>query len=147
MVGVLVKQKIIQFQRKERLETELLQTITTSSEKIYWVNLGKEVLIEGELFDVKSFKTQGEKIFLTGIFDKEEDNLLREMDNFTQQKNEPNNPINQLAFKFIFAPVYKESVLFSLQNSWHTVFMQFSTYAEVILKGYYAIAIHPPEYC
>ena len=146
-VAVLVKQKIIHYLREERFDTELLQTIAASPEEFHWVKQGKEIMIEGKLFDVKSYKTEADKVLLTGFFDDKEDNLLLEIKNITHPKNEPNSPINQLVAKFIFTTVYNESTLFYFQNPWYIVTSQFSTYTEVILKGYGATAIHPPEYC
>ena len=55
-VVILVKQKIIQFQRNVRFDKEILQTVVVPTENIYWVKPGKEILLDGKLFDVKSFK-------------------------------------------------------------------------------------------
>ncbi|HEX2682290.1 MAG TPA: hypothetical protein VHL77_00055, partial [Ferruginibacter sp.] len=58
-VGIFVKQKIVQFQRTERFKTEHLQTISLAAEKIFWVKRGKEILLHGKLFDVKSYRISG----------------------------------------------------------------------------------------
>ena len=71
--GYLVKQSLIQNEMEEQLETKALQTITTDLTGVQWLKKNKEVIIEGKLFDVKSYTITGNKIILTGLFDKDED--------------------------------------------------------------------------
>ena len=145
-LATLVKQKIIQLQRTDRLENELLKTISISAEKLCWIKLGKEVLVDGKLFDVKSFKTSGTNILLTCFFDEKEDNLVKQINNLIGQKKESSSPFSQLAVKFLFAPVYNEPGSFSIQNPWHIIARQFSTYTEVVSTGYHPAFTPPPEF-
>lgn len=145
-VAALLKQKLIQYQRRERLETELLETITVSPKNIYWISPGKEAMIDGELFDVESMRSEGGKMYFTGIFDSKEDKLLKEMKDLSDQKTEQNSPANQLAIKFLLATVYSDPVPFTFQNPWYITTRQFLIYTETILKGYGSSAIHPPNY-
>ena len=145
-VGILVKQKIIQYQRSERLETELLQTITISSEKINWVKPGKEILVDGKLFDVKSFKTEEKKILLTGFFDSEEDNLIAKLKNELQQKKGDNSPLGQLVAKHLSQQVFSESVSFSIQTTWKILTInRFSFYSELMPEAHCFSIVPPPK--
>ena len=146
-VGIIVKQKVLQYQRNERLETEYLQTITVSAKDFHWIKPQKEALLDGKLFDVKSFKIEGNKISLTGFFDSKEDNLVQNIKDLVHQKNRSDGPFSELALKFLLSPLYSEPTFFSLQDSWRIVARQFSTYTEVAVIGFGPATTHPPEYC
>lgn len=146
-VGILLKQKIIHFQRKERLEREAIETITISSEKIYWIKPGKEILVDGKFFDVKSFVSEGKTVSLTGFFDDKEDNLVKHMKDFYQDKSRPGNSFAIIAVKFLFTPVYNEPCNLFIENPWHIIPSGFSAYTEVILTGFSPDFTPPPEHC
>jgi hypothetical protein len=107
--GYLVKQKIIQYQMKEQLENASLQTITVNKADITSVKKNKEVVIDGELFDVKSYVVAGDKIILTGLYDAAENKLKKEFTNLMQQKKNESAPLEQLILKFIFAAVINQN--------------------------------------
>jgi len=65
------------FEMLERLEQESLHSITLSAADLHWVIPGKEIRIEGRMFDVKNIFQKGDAITVTGIFDEEEDELER----------------------------------------------------------------------
>ena len=67
-VTILLHQKILHYQREERMSKEMLLTITVSSHDIFWVKKGKEILFDGKLFDVKSYLFPG-PFGLTGFYD------------------------------------------------------------------------------
>jgi hypothetical protein len=147
-VATFVEQQFVQHQRNRRLNTELLQTITVSSASIYWVKPGKEILHDGKLFDVKSFKTVGNKIALTGFYDHKEDKLVKNLKEIIQEKNESGSPTSQLSIKFLFAPVYKnEPASFTLQDTWQIINRQFSEYAALICDLSYPAPTPPPKSC
>lgn len=146
-VCIFLKQTVLQNQRKQRFETEELQTITVSSEKVNWVKPEKEILIEGKLFDVKSFKASGTNVVFTGFYDHKEDNLVKHIKGLNQQKNDSNGPANRLAVKFLFCPTYKEPITFSIQNNWQIIARKFPVYAEVISHMTYPTIAPPPKYC
>jgi len=83
----LVKQKLIENEMEERLETASLQTITVNSTHVQWLKKNKEVLINGNLFDVHTYTTKGNTVILTGLYDKDEDQLHEQLKDFMQQKN------------------------------------------------------------
>ncbi len=57
---------------KERLEEQLLETIILRKDQFRWEKKGKEISIDGKMFDVKSFILKGDKIIVTGIYDDQE---------------------------------------------------------------------------
>lgn len=146
-VGILVKQKLIQLQRKDRFETEKLETITISAAKINWVMPGKEALVGGKLFDVESFRTAGGEVVLTGFFDVKEDELVSQIKDLTEQKKETGSPLTKLAVKLLFTPVYTEPASGFFQHGWHTTDQDFYSYTELTLPGFHPLDIPPPKYC
>ena len=146
-VGLFIKQKVIQLQRRQRFETELVQTITIPSEKIYWVKQGKEILVNGRLFDVKSFTTTGNHMTLTGFYDHEEDKLVKHFTNLIHDDDDYRRPPHQFIVKFLCYPVYKELTRFSLQNNWQIIDRQFPDYTEALSSPDCAAALPPPKYC
>jgi len=146
-IGILVKQKIIQLQRRARFETENIETITIAAEKLHWIKHGKEALVDGKLFDVESFRSAGVKISLTGFFDNKEDELVNQIKDLTEQKRENDNPLTRLAVKLLFTPVYTEPAPTSFQNFCSIIARDFYSYSELTSPGFHPLDIPPPRYC
>lgn len=147
-VGIFIKQKIVHYQRRERFETEQVQTITVSAEKIYWINHGKEILVNGKLFDVKSFKTAGADIILTGFYDDKEDKLVNHVSNLMHHDEEGSGTsANHFIVKFLCFPAYKDITGFSLQNSWQIIDRRFRDYSEALSSIDCTAVLPPPKYC
>ena len=146
-VGIFIKQQLVQQQRTQRFKTELLETFTIKAEKVDWVEVGKEIRVDGKLFDVKSLKTTGSNIVFTGFFDSKEEKLVKHINEIEQQKNKSGSPLNQLAVKFLFLPNYKESSTFSIQNNWQIIVSNFPLYTESISTMSYPAVAPPPKYC
>ncbi len=98
-----VKQKQIQHAMKAKLESAVLQTIVLNKADVKWFKKNKEIIVDGKLFDIKSYASDGEKIIFTGLYDHEENKLKKEFANLVHQKKDESAPLNQLMFKFIFA--------------------------------------------
>ena len=146
-VSFYIKQQLVQHQREQRLKTEVIETITVDAEKIDWIETGKEILVDGKLFDVKSFKISGNNIVLTGFFDAKEEKLVKHIGDIEQQKSKSGSPLNQLAVKFLFLPNYKESTTSSIQNNWQIIVSQFPVYTENLSIMPYPAVAPPPKYC
>ncbi len=101
-VGFLVKQKMIQHQMHERLECAYLQTISIKSDKVVWVNAHKEALVDGKMFDVKSFSIKNGITILYGLYDEAELKLNNQFISLLKNKKKESAPIEQLMLKFIF---------------------------------------------
>lgn len=87
-----VSQVVNQFEMREKLEKENLVTITVDQSQLQWTDKGEEAVINGDMFDVESYSINGNKIKLTGLFDKSEDALIAQIE--TAQKNNPDNANN-----------------------------------------------------
>ena len=102
ILGHLVKRELIYHQMMEKLENNSLHTISIRLADINWIKKNKEVMVDGKLFDVKSWEIIDGQAKLIGLFDDEETKLEKEFSSTMQQNNNQQAPINQLALKFIF---------------------------------------------
>jgi hypothetical protein len=144
---IFIKQQLLQHQRSQRFETEVLETVTINAEKVNWVKPGKEIQIGNKLFDVKSYKTAGSNIIFTGFYDSKEDKLVKHIDDVEKQKNKTGSPLDKLAIKFLTLPSYKENLEFSIQNHWRVITSRFPQYTESIPGIAYPAEVPPPKYC
>ena len=84
---------------KENLEKQLLQTITLDDQHIHWVEKGKELLINGKLFDVENMEAQNGTIVFTGLYDDEETVLIKKLDESCNKKSAGNDQLLSGFFK------------------------------------------------
>jgi hypothetical protein len=67
-----IRQQSIRERMKERLEEEMLHTVTIPLSELHWTEKNKEILVHGRMFDVKSLHYAGDKVILRGLYDDEE---------------------------------------------------------------------------
>ncbi len=83
-----IKQQGIRHNMRRRLESNMLHTITIAKKDVRWLKDGKEILINGRMFDIKSSKSAGDgKISFTGLYDDEETSLVKEISKNQQNEN------------------------------------------------------------
>jgi hypothetical protein len=104
-VCFVVQQKIVQHRMLEKLEQTSLQSISINEADIIWVKENKEALIDGKLFDVKSYSVNSNKITLTGLFDKDEDALKKDYASIFHSNKNESIPTNELVLKCMFVYV------------------------------------------
>lgn len=78
-VFFLAQQTVIRHEMKEQLEQQSLQTIRIAEKNITWIEKGKELIVDGKLFDVKSSKYTGDYVEVTGLFDEMELSLQHQL--------------------------------------------------------------------
>lgn len=67
-----VKQQAIRHRMKERIENQSLHNITLANNEIHWVKKGKEIRVNGKMFDVKSITCKNGLTTFYGLYDEEE---------------------------------------------------------------------------
>jgi hypothetical protein len=142
----LVKQKHIQNQMNERLEYASLHTITADSKEVRWIKKDKEAEVQGRLFDVKNFYTDGNTIVLTGLYDDDERELKQKLSLLMKQKKDGTAPLSQLMLKFIFNPALNKitdsnSTVVYISST--KIFFKF--YNENVQAQYLSVATPPPN--
>ncbi len=70
-----VKQQAIRHRMKERMENQLLHGITLIDNEIHWLKEGKEILVNGKMFDIKSISQNNGLTTFYGLYDEEETQL------------------------------------------------------------------------
>ncbi|HQW82917.1 MAG TPA: hypothetical protein PK987_00565 [Ferruginibacter sp.] len=145
--GIFIKQTILHQQRRVRFKTEKIETIRLSVSEIVWVKKGKEILHEGKLFDVKSFKTSGTIAEFTGFYDLKEDKLVKKLIGLIEQNDDASNLVNQVLITFVFYPKNNEVNIITIQNSWEIIKHQFPVFSEVITRLVYPAPAPPPKFC
>jgi hypothetical protein len=58
-----------------RLKESGLQTLSIPKQQLKWYSEGHELLVDGRMFDVKSFKFNGDNYEVIGLFDDDETDL------------------------------------------------------------------------
>ncbi len=101
-----VQKHAIYNEMKEKLEHENLQTISIASNKIQWLHGQKEAMINGEMFDVKSFTQSNGITTLIGLFDSKEKELNKKTIAFTKEKQQQSS---STATSFMFIVFYDDA--------------------------------------
>lgn len=57
---------------EEAMERTHLQVLTIAADQLNWVREGKEILIEGRMFDVHTIRQAADKVIISGLFDDKE---------------------------------------------------------------------------
>ena len=83
-------QLIIQYKMREEMEHASLVTVIMPASQLCWIRPGKEASINGNLFDVENYELKGDSIVLTGLFDKDEDLLMKHISYMHQNYNKSN---------------------------------------------------------
>lgn len=139
-----IKQKWIEHEMEEQLENASLRTITVDITAVHWIKKNKEVVIDGKLFDLRSYTVNGSRVTLTGLYDKDEDILNEQMKNFVQQKHGANTPLNHLVFNLLFPPLYNTTADTFDQHPWQLITHHFIPYQEQKIASKYLSIISPP---
>lgn len=92
------RQAYVRFEMEEKLEKEKLQKIRIPAHKVVWYKKNKELIVEGNLFDVKEERLMRDgSIEFTGLFDFEETEIAKRLNDL--QKNRGADPDN-IAVKY-----------------------------------------------
>jgi hypothetical protein len=99
-----IKQQEIRQNMKRQLEIKMLHTITLAKKDIHWLKDGKELLINGRMFDVKKIGPAGDgKIIFSGLYDDDETVLVNKMKRNQQNENNAGGKILAQLFQLLQA--------------------------------------------
>jgi hypothetical protein len=86
------KQQSIRHRMKHHLEQKMLHTIVLAEKDVKWFKPGKEIVVEGKMFDIKSARYQDDGfVVFTGLFDEEETLLVKQLQQKQQDENSNGN--------------------------------------------------------
>jgi hypothetical protein len=117
-----LKQQQIRHRMKEQLEIQQLHTILLASDEVVWAKEGKEIWLDGKLFDVKSAEQKNGIITFQGLFDEEETALNKRFhDNWNKQSSEQNKKL-ALLFQTLQTIYFTLSADIPVQTNLHSLF-------------------------
>ena len=78
---------------KEKLEEQLLHTITLEVKDIHWAKAEKEIWVNNRLFDIKSSRYHNGIYTFIGLYDNDETLLITQLQKNQEQENNTGNKI------------------------------------------------------
>ncbi len=111
-VYFLVKQQCIKAEMEEKLEACSLTTITLLKKNIQWVEQGKELIVQGELFDVKEVTQKNDSLVISGLFDSAEKEIKQKLSLALGNQSNTDTPLHLLITQFL-----SPALLLSQNNS------------------------------
>ena len=105
-VSLLVWQQIIQHQMLEQLEAENLTTIIIKKSSIHFIRVGKEIEVDGKLFDVAEISIKNDSCVLKGLYDEKEVSLLQIIKKSQQPLD--NNPLHLMVTRLLSTLLFIE---------------------------------------
>jgi hypothetical protein len=127
---------------KKRLEQQAAQTLVVPAVAVVWQKRGKELNIDGRLFDVLSYRTEGASLIATGVFDEQETKLHTFL--AAQHSRSPESfSIVQLLFVLQCFALFIKWALF--RNSGILITSFFSPVSTAYLNPFATIATPPPR--
>jgi hypothetical protein len=105
---LLAMQQVTKYKMLEKLESEHLTTLVLKKNMAKWNANQNEININGQLFDVKKIEFTSDSIFITGLYDKEEANLINALHAckpFTTKA-----PFNHLIVKLLHCNLFFEQI-------------------------------------
>ncbi|MBP6022694.1 hypothetical protein [Ferruginibacter sp.] len=144
-IGFIIKQKSIQAEMKQQLKTALLQTVVVPARDVKWVKKGKEILVYGHMFDVKTSVKSGENIVFTGLYDEDEQKLHKDLKGFMDNNDEESAPLNELLAKFFSTAVTIAAIDYNTTAEWKHIAAQYFYPSEKIPFAYGISIYQPPR--
>jgi hypothetical protein len=138
------QQQVLRHRMHEKLEQINLQSVTLNSNDVVWLEAGKECLINGALFDVKSMEEINGTTVLKGLFD-EDETILKEKFNNSWGGN-MNNQHSLLVKLFqCLNSLYCNGS--TIENSKASVITHDVTSASLLLPYWSGNILTPPPQC
>lgn len=142
--GFVIKQHNIRSSMKQQLKKQLLQTVTVEKRSIVWYDDGKEVSINGRMFDVVSVKEEGSNIILTGLYDTDEDKLHDALNKAMHQNNKQ-QPLNNLLVKIFSLQAASFKLIPEINIHWKYVKPVYGFCFQEIPSAPSVPLLHPPQ--
>ena len=100
-LSFLFRQQLLRHEMKEKLEEEMLHTITVPEAEVQWIRSEKEIRLEGKMFDIKFFYVRNGEYVFTGLYDEEETALNNYFEKNTDQNEAATNHVLSSLFKLL----------------------------------------------
>ena len=138
-----INRAMIKHEMEEKLERQEMQVIRLSAKEVRWYKADKEIIIHGELFDVKSMEIIGDSVEFSGLFDDEETAIKLKTEAFAQQQHSPKEQ-KRLHRLFSMNWYFHHSVL-DLSLLVSDIPINYNSLQSSILKLFIPYPSQPPE--
>ena len=139
-----IYQKVVQHQMEEKMEQTCLQTIVVKNGTFEWIKIGKEILVNGKMFDVKSYSDKGDEIVFQGLYDDDEKKILNEINDLVNNKKNSSLPTVDF-LKIILMPSVVETSEDYIKKLFDSNMQVFFSYSESAVHQTSPIFIPPPN--
>ena len=145
-VSLLVWQQVIHFEMMEELEAKNLTTIIIKKGSLKWTRTGKEIEINGNLFDVDDISTKGDSCIIKGLYDEKEEALLQTIKK-SQQESPYNKPLPLLISKVLSHVLFLEDKKVTQPTGILAFFTNYYSFTSVHFSSFSpALNGPPPKY-
>gem|GEM_PF-3208712 len=84
--GVQAFQQYVKGTVEERLQSEALVTLSIPASGVQWLEEGRELLINGKMFDIKSYLQKDGYLVATGVYDEGETWIMELLNHFNDKQ-------------------------------------------------------------
>jgi hypothetical protein len=100
----IIRQEAIRHEMKEELEKDIpKQVVVIPDSDIHWVKKGKEIFVNGRMFDIKTMISRDDLTTFTGLYDEQETALKKQLsESWNRNISQRNQLLAQLFFSFPF---------------------------------------------
>ncbi|MBC7848594.1 MAG: hypothetical protein H7Y31_02605 [Chitinophagaceae bacterium] len=111
-----VRQWQIREEMEEKLEKMHVVSLKVSTKNVVWYKRGKEIIVDGRLFDVKTMETMNDVVSFTGIFDDKETLVKAQMEKLKSPGSGKNQNADLVAkyLSLVLYPHYNRSFSLSI---------------------------------
>lgn len=129
-------QLYVRHQLKERLEKEAQVHLALPAGELVWVKRGREILVDGKMFDITTIRYEGDNALVTGIFDHKETGIMH----LLKRQASPSQQATSLAHLFVWLQQFVATGTPITYSFWRKVV---STFAPFTLAQYTAPILAP----
>jgi hypothetical protein len=137
-----ISQQVIRHRMKEQLEKGMLQSVTIAEKDLHWVEHGREILLNGKMFDVEEMVYHDKLVTIRGLYDEDETSLVRIL-NSLQRVNRDNNQLLSAFFKCMQYVYFTSLTEHNLQTGSHRLFADLI--APALPDQFLRIPVPPPQ--
>lgn len=139
-----IYQKVVQHQMEEKMEQAFLKTVVVKNGTFVWTKIGKEILVNGKMFDIKSYSNTGDEVIFKGLYDDEEKKIIKELNALIHSKKGSSLPTVDL-LKIILMPSTVEPSEDYIKKLFNSFMQVFFSYSESAVHQSSPIFIPPPN--
>lgn len=139
-----IQQHRIRYEMKEQLQAQILHSITVLENNVHWLEKGKEIFVDGQMFDIQSYKYENNVYTFTGLFDNEETALVNRLRETQNDGSALNNKMMARLFQWLQSVFYDPSQNGPAFKGKHD--QEYILGASVLPDQFRAIITPPPQF-